>query len=278
MEIIRTKKALRNLMEPMAASRMKFGLVPTMGALHAGHLSLIKEAKNHCDQLICSIFVNPTQFNDPHDLANYPKPIEQDINLLEQANCDILFLPSIEEMYTEAESWYVDLGELDRIWEGEKRPGHYQGVTQIVMKLFNLINPDKAFFGQKDFQQCLVIKRMIEQFELKVQLYICPTVRDEDGLALSSRNARLSKKERSEALAISKALFQIKYDFQKKSLNQLEYEALNRLTNAPGVEIEYIAICKAADLSRATNKEGELIAIVAAWVGRVRLIDNVLLS
>ncbi|MGH2624719.1 MAG: pantoate--beta-alanine ligase, partial [Sphingobacterium sp.] len=184
MKIFHTKKDLQIALEGLRGENKTLTLIPTMGALHEGHLSLINYAKPLSDITIASIFVNPTQFNDPNDLAKYPRPIEQDIVLLESVNCDILFLPLIEEMYPEHdEPWHIDLGELDTIWEGERRPGHFQGVTQIVSKLFNLVQPDQACFGQKDFQQVMVIQKMIQIKQMKVKLLICPTVRSEKGLA-----------------------------------------------------------------------------------------------
>ena len=194
MKIFRTKQELQQELSGIRKENKVITLVPTMGALHEGHLSLINFAKPSTDVTICSIFVNPTQFNDPKDLEKYPRPIENDIALLESVGCDILFLPSVEEMYPENDpQWQIDLGDLDRIWEGEHRPGHFQGVTQIVYKLFDLVKPNQACFGQKDFQQVMVIQRMLEIKNLDIKLLICPIVRNEKGLALSSRNARLTE-------------------------------------------------------------------------------------
>src|SRR5690606_29295165 len=178
MEIFNTKKELNAYLDNKRIHQ-KIGLVPTMGALHEGHLSLINEAKKQSDLVVCSIFVNPTQFNDPKDLEKYPRPIEQDIALLESAGCDVLFLPSVEEMYpSPQEEWHIDLGQLDQIWEGEHRPGHFQGVTQIVYKLFQIVQPDAACFGQKDFQQIMVIQKMLDITKLPIQIIICPIIRD----------------------------------------------------------------------------------------------------
>lgn len=253
----------------------------TMGALHQGHLSLIKQSKQQTDLTVCSIFVNPTQFNDPADLEKYPRPIEQDKLLLESAACDVLFLPSVDEMYAKGESWYIDLGELDRIWEGAHRPGHYQGVTQIVKKLFDVVKPDVAFFGQKDFQQCMVIQRMVDELNMPILLKIGETLREPDGLAMSSRNVRLSAQGHHHALVISKVLFVVQQEFrQGLTVKELKNRALETLNKAEGIELEYFAICDRATLNEigaVQPPNSQLVAIVAAWVEGVRLIDNVLL-
>jgi len=255
--------------------------VATMGALHQGHLSLIKQSKQQTDLTVCSIFVNPTQFNDPADLEKYPRPIEQDKLLLESAACDVLFLPSVDEMYAKEESWYIDLGELDRVWEGAHRPGHYQGVTQIVKKLFDVVKPDVAFFGQKDFQQCMVIQRMVDELNMPILLKIGETLREPDGLAMSSRNVRLSAQGHHHALVISKVLFMVQQEFrQGLTVKELRNKALETLNKAEGIELEYFAICDRATLNEigaVQPPNSQLVAIVAAWVEGVRLIDNVLL-
>lgn len=253
-----------------------------MGALHAGHLALIKQSKAISDLTVCSIFVNPTQFNDPADLEKYPKPIENDRQLLQSEGCDVLFMPQVDEMYGPNENWHIDLGHLDKLWEGEKRPGHYQGVTQIVYKLFQLVRPDWAFFGQKDFQQCMVIQYMVDHLRLPIQIKVVDTIRDPDGLALSSRNARLSPTGRRQALALSKALFTVKLGFEEgESFTQLKEKALDFLHQAAGITLEYFAICHTADLTEVKeedDRKSPLVAILAAWVEGVRLIDNIRLN
>ena len=255
----------------------------TMGALHEGHLSLIHEAKTKTDITVCSIFVNPTQFNDPQDLEKYPRPIEQDRALLQSANCDVLFMPTVQEMYPKGdEKWYFDLGKLDDMWEGARRPGHYQGVTQIVKKLFDIVRPDIAFFGQKDFQQCMVVQYMVEQLHLPLQINIVRTVREATGLARSSRNVRLSDAGKQQALALSSALFMIKGGLESGlSTRILKDKALGFLQQAAGVDLEYLAICYRNTLEEVYTTEkidAPLVAILAAWVEGVRLIDNVLLN
>ena len=281
MKIFRTKQELQQELSGIRKENKVITLVPTMGALHEGHLSLINYAKPSTDVTICSIFVNPTQFNDPKDLEKYPRPIENDIALLESVGCDILFLPSVEEMYPENEpQWQIDLGDLDRIWEGEHRPGHFQGVTQIVYKLFDLVKPNQACFGQKDFQQVMVIQRMLEIKNLDIKLLICPIVRNEKGLALSSRNARLTEAGKENALTLIKSLRYIKDNLDNKSVEELLEGAKAIIASNPEVELEYLSICETKSLTPITKlEEGkEYVGLIAAWVENVRLIDNILLS
>jgi len=280
-KIFHSKKDLQIELEGLRHNKKTLTLVPTMGALHEGHLSLINYAKPLSDVIIASIFVNPTQFNDPNDLANYPRPLEQDIALLESVKCDILFLPLIDEMYPENdEPWHIDLGELDRIWEGERRPGHFQGVTQIVSKLFNLVQPDQACFGQKDFQQVMVIQKMIEIKNMEVKLLICPTVRNEKGLALSSRNARLSAKGRENALGIFQALTYIKTNYSTATVPQLIKNAEEIINSNDALESEYLSICETATLRPITNfeKGKSYVVLIVVWTENVRLIDNILIN
>jgi len=222
------------------------------------------------------------QFNDPKDLEKYPRPIENDISLLESVDCDILFLPSVDEMYPDKnEVWHLDLGELDQIWEGEKRPGHFQGVTQVVYKLFTLVQPDIACFGQKDFQQVMVIKRMIAMKDLPIQLAICPIIRDQDGLALSSRNMRLSEAGKRTALALSRSLQYVKDHIHDPiPLAEIKKEALKILIDTDGLSVEYFAICESSSLKEVNHIDfsKQHVALVTAWVEGVRLIDNMILN
>jgi len=252
-----------------------------MGALHEGHLSLLKEAQQIADIVVCSIFVNPTQFNDPSDLEKYPRPEENDLQLLQEMGCDVAFLPSVEEMYPSTEEpWHLDLGNLEQLWEGEKRPGHFQGVTQIVYKLFRLVAPDIACFGQKDFQQVMVIQRLIELKKLPVRLHIVPTVRNEEGLALSSRNMRLSEAGKQKALALYRALSHMKRHFKDHDLNRLRQEAIDILHQEKEIDIEYLAICETRSLQEIDHIDPakKHVALLVAWVEGVRLIDNMLLD
>lgn len=282
MEIFKTKASLQAYLQEARSTGQKIALIPTMGALHEGHLSLLNYAKPISDIRVCSIFVNPTQFNDPKDLEKYPRPIENDIRLLESVDCDILFLPSVDEMYPDKnEVWHLDLGELDQIWEGEKRPGHFQGVTQVVYKLFTLVQPDIACFGQKDFQQVMVIKRMIAMKDLPIQLAICPIIRDQDGLALSSRNARLSEAGKRTALALSRSLQYVKDHIHDPILlKDIKDKALQILTDTDGLSVEYFAICESSSLKEVNHIDfnKQHVALVTAWVEGVRLIDNMILD
>lgn len=279
MKIFNSKQAVRTYLDELRSKSKSIGFVPTMGALHDGHLSLIEQARKKADIIVCSIFVNPTQFNDKKDLENYPRPVEEDIKKLEQAECDILFLPDVNEMYSSSENWSIELDNLDKILEGKIRPGHYQGVTQIVNKLFNIIKPDFAFFGQKDYQQFMVISYMVKKLRIKVDLILCPIIRDKDGLAMSSRNIYLSANDRKNALALFKALSKCRELFKTKSINQLKAEIISYLKSAPGIEMEYFEIYNAKSFQIAKSKRtGSIIALVAAKVGPIRIIDNMFMD
>ena len=271
---------MHNYLQHYRLSGLRIAFVPTMGALHQGHIALIHHAKTLADIVVCSIFVNPTQFNDPRDLEKYPRPIEKDVNMLREAGCRVLFNPEVKEMYGQEEQWHINLGHLDKVLEGPHRPGHFQGVTQIVKKLFDAVQPDIACFGQKDFQQYKVVEYMVAQLQLPVQLVMCPTVREPDGLAMSSRNIRLSENGRKDALALYQTLLQTKANLHKKSLNVLREEAINALESSPGVHLEYFAIYDTQSFVEADNSAHNmsLVALVAAWVDDVRLIDNVILK
>lgn len=266
-------------MEQLKPEGHSVGFVPTMGALHQGHLSLIDAAREKADVVVCSIFVNPTQFNDKNDLENYPRPIEDDIQKLKEADCDVLFLPEVNEMYNSSDKWHIELDNLDNILEGEIRPGHYQGVTQIVKKLFDIIRPDYAFFGQKDFQQFVVISYMVKKLGVNVILIMCPIVREKDGLAMSSRNVYLSEVDRQHALSLFKSLCKTKADFKTMSISQLKKNAMDYLSQAPGIKTEYFEIYNADTFRPTATKEAEkIIALVAARVGKIRIIDNMILN
>ncbi len=254
------------------------GFVPTMGALHKGHLGLIELAKQQSTQVVCSIFVNPTQFNDPKDLEKYPRPITDDIRRLEEVNCDILFNPQVTEMYADNEKWHFDMGDLEHLLEGKFRPGHYQGVTQVVNKLFNIVKPDIAFFGQKDYQQFMVISKMVEALEMPVKLVMCPIEREPDGLAMSSRNIHLTPYDREHSLILSKTLNWVKENFDINQIDTLQQQAAQMISNEPGVELEYFEIADGKTLHLATPASESVVALVAARVGKTRLIDNVLID
>ena len=279
MKIAKTKTELYNCLSLLKIGNVKLGLVPTMGALHNGHISLVNQSKSKCDFTVVSIFVNPTQFNNLNDLLKYPKPIEQDIKMLEEAGCDLLFHPDADEIYSTNEVWNYEVGELDSLLEGEFRPGHYQGVTQIVFKLFDLIKPQFAFFGQKDYQQFLVIQKMNLDLSLGIELEACPIIREADGLAMSSRNIRLNADERKTALIIYQSLIFLKNNFDKFPLNQLLAKAQKLYDGENLLKLEYLKICNIQTLKEIKKKNNEVcIALIACFVGETRLIDNMILS
>jgi len=278
LKVFKLKKELQQYLNEIRATGKTIGLVPTMGALHQGHLSLLEQARQQTDVVVSTIFVNPTQFNDPKDLEKYPRPIEQDILKLEQAGCDILFNPEVNEMYAGNEQWHLAIGELEFLLEGKFRPGHYQGVTQVVFKLFDIIKPDIAFFGQKDYQQVMVITRMVQLLNMPVKLVMCPILRDADGLAMSSRNVHLSVNERQQALILSNALFWLKDNFKSEDILQLQEQAADMIRRQEGVELEYLEIADGETLHPANKNSKTLVALAAARVGKTRLIDNVLLN
>lgn len=279
LEVINTIAALKMLLQPRKLAQQKIALVPTMGALHKGHVSLIKIAQQNADVVVCSIFVNPTQFTDPKDLEKYPRPLEHDIEMLQEAGCDFVFMPSVKEMYPVPETWHIDLGNAEFLLEGEFRKGHYQGVTQIVKKLFDAVDPDLAFFGQKDFQQVLMIRNMVKHFGLSLEIISCPIIRENDGLAMSSRNIHLSAKDRENALVLSRALQYVKDHFEEYSIEELLGKAIAIIRATPGVELDYFTIANGDTLLPEYNKEAKhLVALVAAKVGETRLIDNMMLN
>ncbi len=276
------KKAaeISSFLTKYAKNGVKTGFVPTMGALHQGHISLINESKRNCGITVSSIFVNPTQFNDPKDFAKYPVTINSDIDGLEKAGCDVLFLPDVKEMYpngTTALPQY-DLGYLETVLEGKYRPGHFQGVCQVVHRLLDIIKPDTLFLGQKDFQQCMVIKKMIKITELPVITSVCPTLREPDGLAMSSRNMRLNSDERKKAALISQTLDYIKREIKPGYLGDLQERAVNYLTTE-GFSVDYIEIADSNTLQLQEYWDGNqsLVALAAAYLNEIRLIDNKLL-
>jgi pantoate--beta-alanine ligase len=281
MILFKHPNALSSFLQNGSIPHNSIGFVPTMGALHNGHISLIQTARLENELVVASIFVNPTQFTELSDFEKYPSSIEADILKLEKAGCDILFLPSVANMYPNGSSpsQQYDLGHLDNILEGEFRPGHFQGVCQIVHLLLNIISPGKLYLGQKDFQQCLVIKKMISLIGMDTSVIICPTQREPDGLAMSSRNVRLSLLERQKAANLFKTLSYIKENIQLEDLENLKQKAQATLIEK-GFKVEYVAISKAQTLETIQNWDGKstLVALVAAYINQVRLIDNLILN
>jgi pantoate--beta-alanine ligase len=262
------------------AERRKLGrvaLVPTMGALHAGHLSLIEIAKMRAEHVIVSIFVNPTQFGPTEDFTKYPRPIEQDLARCEEAGVDLIFNPSADEMYRPGvPDVIVDLPSLSTVLEGKHRPGHFKGVCQVVAKLFNVVRPDLACFGRKDFQQLRILRAMTEALDFPIEIVGCPTLREPDGLAMSSRNQYLSTEDRQRALSISRGLFAAEAEF-KKGINQTNrlIATIQKPMLESHLSIDYVAAVDPQTLKNVEVVNGPTILAVAARVGKTRLIDNV---
>lgn len=260
-------------------SKKRLGLVPTMGALHEGHLSLIRAAKARCEAVVVSIFVNPTQFGPKEDLARYPRPFERDRGLLEKEGVDILFAPSAEEMYPGGEVTWVTVEGLSDKLDGRSRPGHFRGVTTVVAKLFNITEPDVAFFGQKDAAQAAVIRRMVRDLNFPIEIAVCPIVREPDGLALSSRNAYLSPDERRRALVLRRSLTRVEADFLSgQTLSaRLIAAAKEEFAKEPQMRLDYFETVDPDTLDPVEKVSGPTLVAVAAYVGSTRLIDNTIL-
>jgi len=277
LKVFTTTRDIHQYLAELRSKGLSTGFVATMGALHQGHLSLIAQAKQDNDVVICSIFVNPTQFTDPSDLEKYPRPIAKDTQMLEQAGCDILFNPEVSEMYADNEHWHLELGEIEHLLEGKFRPGHYQGVTQVVYKLFNIIKPDTAYFGQKDYQQVMVISKMVELLNMPVKLVMCSILRESDGLAMSSRNIHLTVEDRQHSLILSKTLNWVKENFDVNHILDLQDKAAELINAEDGVSLEYFELADGDSLQPANQNTKNIVALVAARVGKTRLIDNVLM-
>lgn len=281
MKIVRYKEEMQQLSLAFKASDKSIGFVPTMGALHSGHLSLINIAKKNNDLVACSIFVNPTQFNNADDLKNYPKTLEADLEKLKKVGCDMVFVPSVEEMYDKnLEVEKFDFDGLDTVMEGKHRPKHFDGVATIVKKLFSAVLPSKAYFGEKDFQQLLIIKKLSEKVFPNIQIEACPIVREEDGLAMSSRNRLLNHEERKKATTIFKIAQKAKDYFKKNDANSTLSFIEKAFKDSALFDIDYLSITDAKDITLpVTSSEAkECRLFIAVFLGKVRLIDNFLLS
>src|SRR5512143_364299 len=257
----------------------RLGLVPTMGALHEGHLSLVRAAKAQCDVVVVSIFVNPTQFGPNEDLAKYPRTFERDCESLEKEEVDIIFAPTAEEMYPEKDITWVEVEALTNKLDGRSRPGHFRGVTTVVSKLFHIIQPDVAFFGQKDAAQLAVIRRMVRDLNIPVEIVGCPIVREADGLAMSSRNAYLNADERKRALALRRSLLRVEEAFRagERSAAKLVAAATTVFAEEPQIRLDYFEVVDPETLEPVEKITGRTLCAVAAYVGSTRLIDNVVL-
>ena len=279
MILVETKTELQKKLFEFNAGG-KIGFVPTMGALHAGHLSLVEKAISDNSVVVVSIFVNPTQFNDPNDLKRYPRNLDADLKLLESTGCNLVFAPEPKEIYPEPDTRKFNFGKLETVMEGKHRPGHFNGVAQVVSKLFEIIKPDNAYFGLKDFQQLAIIKNMAEQLKLPVNIVPCPIVREGNGLAMSSRNELLTKEERENASLIYKTLKEAKKQYRRKSVKELADWIRQNINNNPFLTVEYVEIVNDKTLQpvETWNEECAEIACVAVFCGKVRLIDNIFLN
>ena len=277
MELIQTIRELRAKLDALRGEGKTIGLVPTMGALHAGHASLVKRAVAENDVVVVSDFVNPTQFNDKDDLAKYPRTLDADCRLLESCGAAFVFAPSVEEIYPEPDTRTFSYAPLDTVMEGKYRPGHFNGVCQIVSKLFLIVEPTRAYFGEKDFQQLAIIREMVRRYPFDLQIVGCPIVREADGLALSSRNARLSGEQRKQALQISKALF-ASVDYAKfHTLAETKAFVEKTIADAEGLRLEYFEIVDGNTLQTVGEWEESkyVVGCITVFCGEVRLIDNI---
>jgi pantoate--beta-alanine ligase len=280
--LIFTKIAeLRSFLTVVKKQKKTVGFVPTMGALHPGHISLIQASKSANDLTVCSIFVNPTQFNDKNDLARYPRTPETDSGMLKNAGCDVLFMPEVEEMYPDKDERTFEFGYLDKILDGAHRPGHFNGVAQIVSRLFEIVQPTRAFFGSKDYQQLLIIKELVKQMSYPVEIVACPVIREADGLAMSSRNALLNASERQAASLIPRLMKEAAELKQKGvDVNGICLHVKTTLEKVKIYRLDYFAICNAENLREIKSfpEAAKPIALIACFVGKIRLIDNLILD
>jgi len=277
MKIYLTVNELKTALSEERSRGRTVGFVPTMGALHNGHLSLVHTCASENDVCVVSIFVNPTQFNDPRDLEKYPRTPERDCEMLESAGCNCVFMPSVEEMYPVPDTRIFDLGKVAEVMEGAFRPGHFNGVAQVVSRLFDIVEPDRAYFGEKDFQQVAVIKRMVQLLDLKVNIITCPIVREADGLAMSSRNVRLTPEQRQIAPQIAATLKESRNFAPVKSVREVVNWVVNCLNSKPQLRVEYYEIVDAATLAPVSRWDDadDIIGCIAVYCGEVRLIDNI---
>ncbi|WP_321295134.1 pantoate--beta-alanine ligase [Marinifilum fragile] len=277
MEIVKLVAETKAKISKFIEEGKSIGFVPTMGALHDGHLSLTAESVKANDITVVSIFVNPTQFNNPNDLKTYPRCIEQDLEKLSKYNPDLIFIPEVEEMYPEPDTRVFDFGHLDNVMEGKNRPGHFNGVAQVVSKLFDIVTPHKAYFGQKDFQQVAVIKQMVKDLKLNVKIVPCPIIREEDGLAMSSRNLLLTEDQRKNASKISETLFKACNLAADLSVNELKDWVVDEINKNPYLSVEYFEIVDDTYLQpiKSWDENKVKVGCITVQVGKIRLIDNI---
>jgi pantoate--beta-alanine ligase len=281
LEVIKTNEALSEHLQELKSKGKTIGFVPTLGALHDGHASLIRKCQRKSDITVCSIFVNPTQFNDPKDLEKYPRTLQADSKILKDLKTDILYLPEPDQVYPKNldTKVAVDFGDLFNVMEGAHRPGHFDGVVQVVKRLLDIVAPDHLYMGQKDFQQFTLIQHMIDELELPVELVVCRTKREESGLAMSSRNVRLTAEHREQAAIIRKTLMAVKRKIKTHDFEKLTSYAIRRMS-IPDFKPEYFSIVNGKNLKQVKtfNEADYIVACTAVWVGKIRLIDNIVLK
>lgn len=279
MELVKTVNELQEKLQH-AGAKKSVGFVPTMGALHKGHISLVEKAAKENPVVVVSIFVNPTQFNDPKDLERYPRDLEADLKMLEKSGVSMVFAPSVKEMYPEPDTRKFDFGLLETVMEGKHRPRHFNGVAQVVSRLFEMVKPDNAYFGMKDFQQVAIIKNLVKQLSSPVEIVACPIIREESGLAMSSRNELLNAEERANAAIISETLQKAKQLTGQKSVKELTEWMVENINKNPYLSVEYIEIVDDLNLQPIKNwdEENTKVACAAVFCGKVRLIDNIVLN
>ncbi len=277
MKIVSKIQDLKGYLAQERLNNRRIGFVPTMGALHAGHLSLVKRCVDENDICVVSVFVNPTQFNDKKDLETYPRTLEKDCELLQSAGCDYVFAPSVEEMYPEPDTRVFDFGKVMQVMEGARRPGHFNGVAQVVSKLFYIVEPDNAYFGEKDFQQIAVIRAMVKQLGLSVKINDCPILREADGLAMSSRNTRLTPELRQKAPLIARTLKESTNFAPAKGVQEVIDYVVNTINQEPDMEVEYFEIVDGNTLESIKDwKDTDYpVGCITVYCGEVRLIDNI---
>ena len=273
-----TIKDLQNAVSTSKDERKTIGFVPTMGALHEGHISLVKKCREQNDVCIVSIFVNPTQFNNQTDLEKYPRTIDEDTKLLSYAGVDIVFVPSVQEVYPEPDNRQFDFGLLDKVMEGKFRPGHFNGVAQVVSRLFDFVKPDKAYFGEKDFQQLAIIRRMVSQFNIPVEIVPMPIKREDSGLAMSSRNQRLTGDQKKDAANIYRVLSESKTLYNNKTVEELRFWVIENINKIASLEVEYFEIVDGNTLQQISDwKDTQyVVGCITVFCGEVRLIDNII--
>jgi pantoate--beta-alanine ligase len=281
MKTLHTVAEMRSQTHTFKHAKRSIGFVPTMGALHEGHLSLIRRARRENDQVVVSIFVNPLQFGPKEDLHRYPRTLAQDLRLLKQEKVDVVFAPSASQMFPAGFSTTVDVPAYEQALCGPFRPGHFRGVATVVMKLFQIVRPTRAYFGKKDYQQCRVIDRMAQDLQMPVRIVACPTVREPDGLAMSSRNRYLSKREREEAVKLYQALYLGRELIEQRIMldsQRLEKRLKQVLSQIPGRRIDYVSVVDPLTLAPMRKIHRPVLLAAAVWIGKTRLIDNVLIS